>query len=761
MPQMPKTPMSRTLSPRGANGLEHLHPELQEQLQNAQSDQQRVAIAAEFAWERRYEIPYDALQAVSYAQPIAEELSDEYGLALCLRARAALNFFTDDATEALDAAQRAIRVFEENNDLVGRITTVLTLGCTWLRLAELDKAYECFAHAFALCEEGLREHPGDDRLQKNWAAAYGNIGNVYIALGSVDEGMRYLLEAYRRQIELQDKRGLGITAGGIANAYLQLGRREEAEKFLVQSCELLRETKTQYMLAVALSNLGHLAALGHRWEEAEQYLKESLELRQQLKDKLGEAVTLSTLAIVRFHRGQVLDAIHELRDVLRDFQKFRDVNLEVKLRRELGDIHVAINDIGLALQHYQIGLELARQHHMLPWEMEFTRIFARFYEGREEYAEALAYYKQYWELYERFLGRRRQQAIAIVEKRLELEQLRYERELLRLRNEELAQILAEVERQRAETERAYAEYRRAVEERLDLSAILSHELRNLVSGIMTNAELILYGFERLDRSALVQAVEAILRTSERLRDELQLLARAQVLEVEGTKPYFQKENLLELLWQVIRYYRRENEEKQIEVSVESEEDPFIVPLDWKHTYEIFSNYLLNAVKYSPKGSCVRIRVWRTTDGGARVAFEDQGVGIPATELPKLFKRLGRARNVYPTAGEPSIGLGLYIVKWLADRLRYRVWCESCPGKGSIFYVQIPFRVHEGPYFDSDPEPEEWKTLRADYPTVEEGERGYRPRPGWVAYFPDEDRLLFSEEAASGASEPGEAPPAAG
>jgi len=752
MPHAPKTPMPRGMPPH-ANGIERLHPDLQEQLQHARSDQERIAIAAEFAWERCYEVPHDALQALSYAQPLAETLKDAYGLALCLRARAALNFFTGDATEALEAAQKALQVFEERKDLVGKVTTLLTLGGIWLRLAELDRAYECFAHALALCEEGLREQPENDRLQKNWAAAYGNVGNVYIALGSIDEGMRHLLEAYRRQIELQDRRGLGITSIGIAGAYLQLGRREEAAKFLAQACELLRETETWYMLAVALSNRGHLAALEHRWEEAQQYLEESLALRQKLKDKRGEAVTLSTLAIVRFHRGQVLDAIHELRDVLRNFQQLRDINLEVKLRRELGDIHIAINDVGLALQHYHIGLELARQHHMLPWEMEFTRIFARFYEERENYAEALEYYKQYWALYERFLGRRRQQAIAIVEKRLELEQLRYERELLRLRNEELAQLLAEVERQRAETERAYAEYRRAVEERLNLSAILSHELRNLVSGVMTNAELILYGFDRLERSALIQAAETILRASEHLRDELQLLSRSQVLEVEGTKLYFQKENLLELLRNVIHYHRRESEEKQIEVLIDSEEDPFIVPLDWKHTYEIFSNYLLNAIKYSPKKSRIWIRVRRTTDGGARVAFEDQGVGIPATELPRLFKRLGRARNVYPTAGEPSIGLGLYIVKWLANRMRYRVWCESCPSKGSIFYVQIPFRASEGPYFDSDPEPEEWKHLRADYPTLEEGERGYRPRPGWVAYFPDEDRLLASDEAESGEGRP--------
>lgn len=735
-----------------------LHPELQELLRQARDEYEQVDIANKFAWERCYSVPQSAADAVVFAAGLAEKLGYERGRAYCLRNRAALHFFSSSAEDALEAAQTALRWFEEQGDRSAVIPTLLVLGSVYHRLAQLDKAYESYARALDLAEVALREEPENRTFQKNWAAAYGNIGNIFVALGQIEQGLRHLSEAYRRQAELDDKRGLGITAISIAGVYVQLGRLDEARPFLEQACELFRETKATYLLAAALSNMGHIAALQRRWEEAQRYQEEALSLQREIKDELGIAVTLSTLAMILLHQGRVIDAYHELYDVLKSFQQLGDVNLEVKLRRELGDLHMAIHDLPGALQHYHLGMELARQHGMLFWEMEFNRICARIHEERDELPTALEYYKQYWSLYERLLGQRRQQAIAVMEKRLELERLRYERELYRLRNEELARALAEVERQRAETERAYAEYQRVMEERFHLLSILSHELRNLVSGIMTNAELIMVGLDRLERPVIINTADTILRAAEYLRDELQLLSRWQILEIEGTKHYYQVDDLLELMRRIVDFYEREINYKQVTVTIDSEEEPFRVPLDWTHTQEIVINYLLNAIKYSPKGGRIWIRLRRTTDGGARIAVEDEGVGIPASELPKLFKKLGRAKNVHPTAGEPSVGLGLYIVKWLADKMHCRVWCESCHGKGSIFYLQIPFRKGEGPYFDTDPEPEEWQYLRADYPTLEEGEQGYRPRPGWVAYFPDEDRLVFSPEAITG-DEPSESEPA--
>ena len=71
-----------------------------------------------------------------------------------------------------------------------------------------------------------------------------------------------------------------------------------------------------------------------------------------------------------------------------------------------------------------------------------------------------------------------------------------------------------------------------------------------------------------------------------------------------------------------------------------------------------------------------------------VAVQDQGQGIPAADLSKLFKAFSKA-SVRGTAGEQSTGLGLAIVRRIVDGHGGRIWVDSEVGKGSTFYFTLP------------------------------------------------------------------------
>jgi two-component system sensor histidine kinase SenX3 len=102
-----------------------------------------------------------------------------------------------------------------------------------------------------------------------------------------------------------------------------------------------------------------------------------------------------------------------------------------------------------------------------------------------------------------------------------------------------------------------------------------------------------------------------------------------------------------------------------------------------------SNLIENAVKYS--GSDLKITVETGTVDGKYVSLRvrDRGVGIPKTELKRIFKRFYRAPGSL-AARVKGIGLGLYIVRSVAKRHGGRVWAESeGPGQGSTFVLQLP------------------------------------------------------------------------
>jgi signal transduction histidine kinase len=89
----------------------------------------------------------------------------------------------------------------------------------------------------------------------------------------------------------------------------------------------------------------------------------------------------------------------------------------------------------------------------------------------------------------------------------------------------------------------------------------------------------------------------------------------------------------------------------------------------------------------PPGSHVNIRL-QPSQAGILISVEDSGPGIPADELDKLFQPFQRT-SVKPSGGESSTGLGLVIVKRIVEGHGGRIWVESEPGTGSVFYVYLP------------------------------------------------------------------------
>jgi signal transduction histidine kinase len=103
--------------------------------------------------------------------------------------------------------------------------------------------------------------------------------------------------------------------------------------------------------------------------------------------------------------------------------------------------------------------------------------------------------------------------------------------------------------------------------------------------------------------------------------------------------------------------------------------------------QVVQNLVENAVKYSPKGGTVAVRVWRDGDD-ARLTVTDNGIGIPAADLEHVFDRFHRATNV-DDRRYSGMGLGLYICRGIVHEYGGRIWATSRPGAGSTFHVSLP------------------------------------------------------------------------
>jgi PAS domain S-box-containing protein len=104
--------------------------------------------------------------------------------------------------------------------------------------------------------------------------------------------------------------------------------------------------------------------------------------------------------------------------------------------------------------------------------------------------------------------------------------------------------------------------------------------------------------------------------------------------------------------------------------------------------QVIVNLTSNALKYTPSGGDISIRIDCETDRRVRWTITDSGIGIPKSALGRLFEKFYRAENVHTVETEGT-GLGLYLVRLIIERLAGEVWCESEEGRGSMFIFTLP------------------------------------------------------------------------
>ena len=239
--------------------------------------------------------------------------------------------------------------------------------------------------------------------------------------------------------------------------------------------------------------------------------------------------------------------------------------------------------------------------------------------------------------------------------------------------------------------RAETELRAALEREQDLQRIksefvnlVSHEFRTPLGVILSSCEILDHYFERLttsQRQDHLRDIANATRGMTRLMDEVLFLGKADSGRL--------KLNATEL--DLVEFFRTLANElagatgHRCPVILKKGRGRFRVPADPTLLRHILANLVSNAIKYSPKGSPVQLRLNRRAD---EVVFEiqDQGIGIPASEIARLFEPFSRASNV----GErPGSGLGLVIVKRCAAMHGGTISLESDVGRGTLARVSLP------------------------------------------------------------------------
>jgi two-component system sensor histidine kinase/response regulator len=218
-----------------------------------------------------------------------------------------------------------------------------------------------------------------------------------------------------------------------------------------------------------------------------------------------------------------------------------------------------------------------------------------------------------------------------------------------------------------------------------------HDLKTPLLSMGASAKLLM---RRANQDASLDFLRSIYENSLRLThwlEEILLFSDSPSKVMAGEMEEVEIQTLVKKTVDLLRATGRE---KKIEIDFRPERALPAVLCNEKWMQRALENLLLNALKFTPEGGRVEVAVVRSAEeGGVEIIFKDNGIGIFAEDLPKIFEPFQRGRNA---AGEKGIGLGLSLVKEVVDLHKGEVRVSSEPGKGSVFSIFIPLKTEPLP-----------------------------------------------------------------
>lgn len=222
----------------------------------------------------------------------------------------------------------------------------------------------------------------------------------------------------------------------------------------------------------------------------------------------------------------------------------------------------------------------------------------------------------------------------------------------------------------------------------DFIAITSHELRTPLGLILGHATFL----RELAGGQYGEQLDTIIRNATKLKEIVENLSDVDNFESGSARVKGDRVSMAKIVEDVVSLFKPEAEQKNIALKTEMDSLPYYLHADQVKITIALSNLVKNAIQYTEAGGDVTVSVGEDS-GYLKVAVTDNGIGIPARELPRIFERFYQVET-HLTRRYGGMGLGLSVAKSMIELHGGRIWAES-QGRGSRFTFLLPVNLGAG------------------------------------------------------------------
>lgn len=463
---------------------------------------------------------------------------------------------------------------------------------------------------------------------------------------------------------------------------------------------------------------------------------QNIAISYQNKNELDKALEYNEkanqIAVVRHDTTMIIDVINNFGTIFYD-QKKLNKSLEnylkaLDLYQSTGDwkgVAMAYNNLGLvyldkneyqkSIDYFNKSLSMARELKMHGFIGDIYSNLTIYYEQLKDYKKAYYCYDRFNAIYDSLAGEKKNKMIYKIQAKYKLGSNTREIEELKMKNQSQLDAIRSAKSFQVylvaitilvillmfatfyllvKEKRLAAELKNKTQELVELNAskdkffsIIAHDLKNPFNVLVSYTSILKTDLEMFSKEQLTQIISDLNEASENgynLLQNLLLWSRSQTNRIHVLKRNFV---LADILTDVksLAELNLINKEQTLSIDVDSK---LVVYADKDMVSVIVRNLVFNAVKFSPKGSGIVLKVVSQPDSSVRIDVIDSGIGIAGNNIGKLFV-IDKNTTTQGTEGETGTGLGLVLCKEFVEKNGGKIWVESELGKGSVFSFTLP------------------------------------------------------------------------
>ena len=231
----------------------------------------------------------------------------------------------------------------------------------------------------------------------------------------------------------------------------------------------------------------------------------------------------------------------------------------------------------------------------------------------------------------------------------------------------------------------------------DFIAITSHELRTPLGLIIGHSTFL----KELIGDKHREQVDAIIRNASRLKEIIESITSVDNYQTGGALIRSRRVSVARIIWDVCASFNEMAQKKNVTLkTVLQPGHELWVEVDGGKVAIVLGNLVKNAVAFTNDGGEIVVR-GEKFDEYVKVTVKDNGIGIPAADLPRIFERFFQVED-HLTRKHGGMGLGLSVARAMVEMHGGRIWADSEEGRGSVFSFILP--IHFEPPVETAPAP---------------------------------------------------------